>query len=177
MGLILLGAVIGSLFTLIIFAIMGTHLSKKYDNETDLKDTISDIELMGSVKYRFSKVTEITERQLELVSRTERPSASAAHSRHKNSIVGELKSLEQEKIEIFRSILKDGIDPKLQIVIDGKPSTMKMSEAVELFDSNNGGGSSNQHVPQTESSTLRNNGLRLVQTQENQDESGTTEVP
>lgn len=174
--LFVFGMITGASLILLILGIVGSHLSKRYDNETDLKDTIKDIELMGSVKYRFTRVTEITDRQLELVTRAERPSASAAHSRHKNSIIGELKALEQEKIEIFRSILADGIDPKLSIVIDGKPSTMKMSEAVALYDTNAGNAPS---APQskTETNTPRNNGLKLVHNQESNDESGSSEVP
>src|SRR6185369_8368026 len=86
-----------------------------------IKDAIKDIELVGSIKYRFAQVTEITSRQMDLISSVDRPSASAAHSRHKNSIAGELKALEQQKIDIFKSILADGVDPQLSIVVDGQP--------------------------------------------------------
>lgn len=151
-----LGMVAGALVLLAALLSYSGELSKKED--VALKKTLKDIELMGSVKYRFSKVNEITEQQLALISRAERPSASAAHSRSKNDIVGQIKALEEEKISIFRSILKDGIDPKLQMIVDGKPQTILMSEAVAAHD-----GTIPYPDSKTEPKTARNNGLRLIQ--------------
>ena len=141
-----------------------------------VRDAIKDIELIGSVKYRFTKVTEITERQMDLIASTERPSANASHSRHKNSILGELKALEQEKIDIFKSILSDGIDPQLSVSVDGQPQNMRMSEAVALFE---GGDTSNPHIPQqkTESKSPRTNGLKLIHSRENSNEPSSPTVP
>jgi hypothetical protein len=127
-----LGMLAGALILLLAGLVYGGEISKKED--AALKKSLKDIELMGSVKYRFTKVNEITEQQLNLISRAERPSASAAHSRSKNDIIGQIKALEEEKMVLFRSILKDGIDPKLQMIVDGKPQTILMSEAVAAHD-------------------------------------------
>lgn len=114
-----------------------------------------DVDLLVSVRARFLEVQKITDQQMSLLSGAERPSASALHSKHQNSIIGELKKLEEEKIAIFRSILQDGLDPNLSMIVDGKPSTMKMSEAVSLYESNQ------KQVVKTETNIPRSN-LRLV---------------
>jgi len=148
MALILM-FLLGMCFMYVCVGIYGGYLvTKEKDGKKAVRDAIKDIELIGSIKYRFTKVSEITDRQMQLISSTERPSASAAHSRHKNSIVGELKALEQEKIEIFKSILADGVDPQLSIVIDGQQQNIKMSEAVAIFE---GGGHS--QIPPTKPAT------------------------
>ncbi len=165
------GMVAGVFLTILCMTLYGDHLAKKEGDS--FKKTLKDIELMGSVKYRFTKVNEITEQQLNLIGRAERPSASAAHSRSKNDIVGQIKALEEEKISIFRSILKDGIDPKLQIIVDGKPQTIKMSEAVAMHD-----GTQAYPESKTEPMKPRNNGLRLIQSSEDSNaKSNHPEVP
>lgn len=171
---LIVGFILGICFTLVVMGILGAHLENKdrTDNKA-VRDAIKDVELIGSIKYRFAKVTEITERQMQLISNTERPSASAAHSRHKNSIMGELKALEQEKIEIFKSILSDGVDPQLSIVVDGQPQNMKMSEAVALFE----GGTVASDPPRKTEPKSPKNGLRLVHNKENKNESGSPTVP
>lgn len=129
----LLGIVFGFIATITAAYLTFKHLDKQQSEVDKVK---KDIKLIASIKKRFSTVSEITNQQMELLSRTERPSASALHSKHQNGIIGEIKRLEEEKISIFRSILKDGLDPNLSIIIDGKVTTMKMSEAVSLYESN-----------------------------------------
>jgi hypothetical protein len=165
-----IGFCLGIGCTLVAGMIWGSHITKDEKQSTD--KLIKNIELMGSVKYRFTRVNEITEQQLNLIGRAERPSASAAHSRSKNDIVGQIKALEEEKIEIFRSILKDGLDPKLQIMIEGKPQIIKMSEAVAMHD-----GTMEYPQPETDPIKPRNNGLKLVHNIEEVHESSNPEVP
>lgn len=140
--------------SLIVYANFQVKKSEKIEDK-EINKMKKDIDLVLSVKERFNEVTKITEQQMALLSGAERPSASALHSKHQNSIVGELKKLEEKKVAIFRSILVDGLDPKLNIMVDGKPTTMKMSEAVSLYDSH-------QKLPlKTETNTSRGN-LRLI---------------
>lgn len=165
----LIGFMCGAISTVLAGLAWGSSLSKK--DEKKLKESASKLELMGSVKYRFTQVNEITERQLSIVSQAERPSASAAHSRYKNDMAGLLKSLEEEKMNIFRSILKDGIDPNLTIMIDGESKKIRMSEAVAQHD-----GTSATPV-KTEPSKPKNNGLRLITPDEDSNASEDREVP
>ncbi len=131
-GSFLFGVAVG-VMGLYVFALYKLNsYSRRSDKVID--ELRKDVDLALSVKQRFSRVSEITNEQMDLLASAERPSASAAHSKHQNGIVGKLKKLEEEKIAIFRSILKDGLDPKLSVVIAGKPTTMKMSEAVSLYD-------------------------------------------
>ncbi len=165
-----LGIVAGAAVTTLAGLIYGTSLAKQED--VKVKEAMKNVELLGSVKYRFTKVNEITEAQLNLINQAERPSASASHSKHKNDIVGQIKALEEEKIEIFRSILKDGVDPKLSIMTDGKMQSIRMSEAVAMHD-----GTQTYPVSNTEPSKPHKNGLRLVTTSEDVNESSNPEVP
>lgn len=164
------GFVLGVVVASIVWMIVLSDLEQR--KKIDSKKLYRDIELIGSVKYRFTKVNEITEKQLELVSRTDRPSASAAHSRNKNNIVSEIKALEEEKMDIFRSILNDGIDPNLQMIIDGQPQTIKMSEAVAMHENNYATSSI-----KTESKKPRKNPLKLVANREDNNEFEDPKVP
>lgn len=162
--------VITLLITAIIFG-----LRQQKEDDRDLKKIMKEVELMGSVKYRFAKANEITEQQLDLVSQAERPSASASHSRHKNDIIRRLKQLEEEKIDLFRSILKDGVDPVLSIVIDGVPTTMKMSEAVDIHDNNQ----DRPMIPEKKTDTItpKNRALKLVTEERSNNEPSDPAIP
>lgn len=133
MILFLVGFVSGVVSTLLYASYKVAQYNKKDDKL--IEGIKKDLDLAVSVKKRFARVTQITSEQMELLANAERPSASATHSKYQNSIVSELKKLEKEKMDIFRSILKDGVDPKLSVIADGKPTVMKMSEAVSLYDS------------------------------------------
>lgn len=160
--------------TLLAAAIL-VGLKQQKSDDKDLKKILKDVELMGSVKYRFAKANEITEAQLDLVSQAERPSASAAHSRHKNDIIRRLKQLEEEKIDLFRSILKDGVDPVLSVMIDGVQQTIKMSEAVMMHENNHEGPA--PVVEKTETITPKNRTLKLVTETRSDNEPGDPAVP
>lgn len=172
-----IGFLMGLVVSFIVTIYLTTRALNKQDQEDreDIHELMEKMELIGSVKYRYKKIEEITDKQLDLVSRVDRPSASAAHSRYKNDIVGQLKALEDEKVDIMRSIVDDGIDPNITISIDGEPQSMKMSEAINMHDINNK--KPFTPPPKTESIKTRNNGLRLIHNSEdNNVKSGDPEI-
>lgn len=166
------GLLFGLIIARSIVVVLDQFLINKKSPKIDTDKMIKNIELLGSIKYRVTQISNITDRQIELASRTERPSASAAHSRYKNDIVGELKSLEEDKITIYRSILKDGIDPELQMIMGGELKTLKMSEVIAIHD----GKTDNLKTDPIKS---RNNGLHLVTKNEAQNDVTTSnpEIP
>lgn len=108
-------------------------LSIQRELQKIMKEELQKAELMGSVNYRFKQINEMTKRQMDLVSQMEAPSKSAAHSRNKSALSGELKQLEEQKLEIFQSFLNDNIDPVITVLnSDGEPSSMKVSEFMGL---------------------------------------------
>ena len=104
--------------------------------EKAIENTVNNItashkqaELLGSVKERFKRFQAIAEEQHNLIGQVDRPSASAAHSKHKNKIVGELKALEEKKREILKTILDDGVDVHISMMgSDGQLTKILISE-------------------------------------------------
>jgi hypothetical protein len=82
-----------------------------------------------TVKPRLKKAAEISNQQLDLLAQTQAPSMNALHSKFKNELVGQIKSLENEKRDLLRSILKEGFDPNLTIgTPDGGKEVLRLSE-------------------------------------------------
>jgi hypothetical protein len=82
-----------------------------------------------SLEQRMKRVKDIADEQLELHSRIDGPQKNALHGKHKNSLLSQLKALDEEKTSILQSILSDGHDPRLK-TIDGNGviTEMKLSE-------------------------------------------------
>lgn len=96
-------------------------IMKKINNDTSLSD-------------RVSKVKDLTTQQLELRSKAEGPQKNSLHGKHKNTIYAEIKEMEEEKNNILRSILGDGMDPSVAVVDEyGEAKTMKLSEYMEYM--------------------------------------------
>lgn len=132
-----LGLIVGAAFiTMLSFLLSPSIAAPTAAQQSKINKAFKEIELIGSIKYRIEKVNELTKIQLGLLSQMDRPNASAAHSRYKNDIARQMKQIEEEKMSVFRSIIKDGFDPNLSIQIDGKPQSLKMSEVVSMYDGN-----------------------------------------
>ncbi len=142
----------------------------------DMNKLIDDIEKVGSIKYRFKQAQDIADVQLELLARVSRPNASASHSRYKNDIVGQLKDLERQKMDIFRSILADGVDPNLIMILNGEQTTVKMSEAVAMYDAENGEYKRPASPPKTDPINPRN-GLKLIVDNGDKNDTSDPKVP
>ena len=83
-----------------------------------------------AARPRLKKAAQISERQLELYSASQQPSKNALHSKYKNDIIQEISTLEKEKREILRSIIREGLDPEVTLTDDGngKKEIIKLSE-------------------------------------------------
>ena len=110
----LLGALLGTVFVLAYGAYHLMNL-KKLSKELEAKAKITR-EKIRSIKERLVRVQEITRLQLDLVGAIDQPSKNALHSRYKNGLNEEIKLLEEEKLEILKSILRDGFDPVITVV-------------------------------------------------------------
>lgn len=123
----------------------------------------------GAVQPKIERINEISKEQIGYMGALDRPNASAAHSRHKNSIISLIKKLEEEKISIFQSILDSGSDPVLTITLEGKLQSLKTSEILAILQ--NGGVSKSDKTPEekTDSNSPRGAKLRLITSEENKD--------
>jgi hypothetical protein len=104
-----------------------------------VEDTFTQLkgEKIKEASDKFDRINEITKTQLDLFASTQLPSSSPSHSKYKNGIVGELKKLEEEKLEIMKSLLDEGIDPEVGVLDeDGNLKSSKMSEIVKKYTDN-----------------------------------------
>jgi len=68
-----------------------------------------------SVQKRLLEAAEITKMQNEIASASSMPSSNALHSRHKNMMAARFKQLEEQKIAVLQSIVKEGYDPMVTV--------------------------------------------------------------
>ena len=81
-----------------------------------LEKTKSLKPLDPSVKARLEESFDITERQLSILGSLDMPQSGPLHGKHKNLLMHELKTLETRKMELLKSIIEDGYNPKLVII-------------------------------------------------------------
>lgn len=114
------GVVCGIMMFIVGLATYGAHITKKNKALQAAKDSVSE---------RLKKVRELTKLQFDLHSKTDGPQKNSLDGKYKNSLIREIKSLEEEKIEIMQSIIKDGFDPEVTTVSsDGSFKNLKLSE-------------------------------------------------
>lgn len=95
----------------------------------EIKRLTERVKKNDSIDERLKKVKAITAEQVELQSHASGPQKNALHGKHKNGVIGRIKQLEEEKAEILRSILRDGLDPELTTIDEsGVVQKMKLSE-------------------------------------------------
>lgn len=82
-----------------------------------------------SLETRMRRVKDITDEQVDLARRADGPQKNSLDGKYKNSLMRQIKALDEEKNEVLNSILADGHDPELT-TIDGSGvvSKMKLSE-------------------------------------------------
>lgn len=82
-----------------------------------------------SLEERMKRVKAIADEQIDLYGRIDGPQKNALHGKHKNSLLSQLKALDEEKTSILQSILSDGHDPRLKTIDgNGVVTEMKLSE-------------------------------------------------
>lgn len=98
---------------------------------------------------KFDEIDKLTKEQMDLFGAHDVPSASASHSKHKNSIAKRIKELEEQKHVIMRELLQEGIDPVITILDaqSGEPKKVRMSEALDIAAEKNGTPKTDPTIP------------------------------
>lgn len=116
----LVGMICGLILAVGIVLYLGKRVLQKKTQEVSSKLSISD---------RMKRVKEISTEQLELAMRADGPQKNSLDGKYKNSMIGRLKALEEEKNDLLRSIIADGHDPELTTMNEsGVVEKMKLSE-------------------------------------------------
>jgi hypothetical protein len=71
-----------------------------------------------SITDRLIKASDLAQAQMALRAQMEMPSKNALHSKYKNGLISELQDMEQQKLDLLRTVLAEGFDPTIA-VIDG----------------------------------------------------------
>lgn len=73
----------------------------------------------SSIKERLAQASKLAHAQADLRAQAEMPSKNSTHSRHKNGLISEIQLMEQQKLDILRTILAEGFNPVITVVHDG----------------------------------------------------------
>lgn len=126
-----------------VFALYGSYQvdqlkKRREDLYRQVKEKAAEMEAKTlSIKERLQKASEIASAQADLRAQAELPSKNATHSRHKNGIISEISNLEQQKIDILKTILAEGYDPAITVVHDGgTKQEVALSEYVAMAQQN-----------------------------------------
>lgn len=176
---LLLGALIGAYlmqhYLIKVFNSKAKEINVELEKAKDaLIKQAGNLELIGSIKYRAKKAVEIFQLQQDLLGSLDQPSKNATYSRNKNTILSQIKELEEQKMDIYRSILADGVDSDMTVMTStGEKKTMKLSEVIKLHDS----GTQVPPPPQTDSQSTSAKVIKLVTNKKEEDESDETPKP
>jgi len=85
-----------------------------------------------SVLERLKRAQKIESEQLEMAYANEGPQRGILDGRSRNQISGQIKKLSEEKLELLQSILREGHDPSITVMNEGKRENMKLSEYMKL---------------------------------------------
>lgn len=134
-ALFLLGFCMG---VLTVFAYGLKSLKKKEQKSKDSLKKMID-EIMGDtskkqkgikeMQDRVNKAFDITAQQLDMLAAADGPQSNAIHGKDKNKVIAEVKRLEEEKMNLLKSVLADGYDPKLVTMNEeGEKESIKLSD-------------------------------------------------
>lgn len=143
---------------------------KRYSKE-ELSKIIKNAQTVGSCNYRFTVIEDIAKQQQEILTQIEGPLKGTSHAKYKQEMISQVNAMEAEKVEIFRTILADGVDPVLLTVDpDGIQDQAKMSEIVRRFDLDHPNLSLKpQKTDSNKSCKNESNVIQLFKSKENQD--------
>lgn len=99
----------------------------------EIKHFITETEKkLISVRDKMSRAQEITEEQLDIMYSMEGPQKGVLDGKNRKSLQLKLKTLEQEKMEILESVVKDGHNPTITILNEfSERESLKLSEFLE----------------------------------------------
>jgi hypothetical protein len=100
------------------------HYNKaKKSKEVSMADAMKKLAEMGqkdrSIKDRLTQAGKLAALQLDLRAQVDMPSKNALHSKYKNGIAAEIADIEQQKLDILRTVLAEGVDMMITVVHDG----------------------------------------------------------
>jgi hypothetical protein len=90
----------------------------------------------GGIKPMIDRVNAISKEQTVYLASLDNPNANSLHAKHKNTIISIIKSLEEEKYAIFKSILQEGQDPRISVILEGKQQVLSISELLKIITPN-----------------------------------------
>jgi hypothetical protein len=133
----LLGIPVGLLIAILYYKLYLIKLEiilKKFMEDTynQQQETLQYGITLGKVNEKIAIVSELNQKQNDLLIKLHEPNRNAAHSRWKNSIHKDIIAIEEEKIKILEDILKDGKDYQM-IMIDetGQQIKTTISETLQ----------------------------------------------
>jgi hypothetical protein len=116
-------------FILISIYLVNKEIKRNEAKVKKLTDLISQTKSLMIAREKLKKVREISVKQMELKGQIEMPQKNSLDGKYKNQLSEEIRVLEEEKINILNSILKDNIDPEILVLDEfGNTKTMKLSE-------------------------------------------------
>ena len=96
----------------------------------DLRSSAED-----RIKGMIELASELADQQLSMWRQLDGPSKGASHGKWKSGVIKQINALEEDKINIFRDILKEGYDLTISMVEEGgEIKKMKMSEVIGMHD-------------------------------------------
>lgn len=114
------------------------HKSKKTRKRLDQlidvikKHAASMVDMPDSVLDRLKQAQKIEADQLNMVYAAEGPQRGILDGRNRQGLSHEIKKLSEEKKELLASIIREGHDPSITVLNDGKKESMKLSEYMKL---------------------------------------------
>jgi hypothetical protein len=117
----LIGFLIGG-GTFMSYGLYQVEKSKKAKKKLleDLQAKTQEMEQKTSaIKERLVRASRIAQTQMELRAQAEMPSKNGLHSQYKNGLASEINELEREKLAILRTILSDGFNPMITVILEG----------------------------------------------------------
>jgi hypothetical protein len=134
----------GSLFTFYGF-LQARKLEKAKESLiAQLKDKAKELdEKRNSIADRLKKASELAQQQLALKAQMEAPSQNGLHSRYKNGLAGEIYDMEEEKLQLLRTVLAEGFDPMITIINESGtreevPLSAYVNQASGMLNENHG---------------------------------------
>jgi hypothetical protein len=103
-------------------------------NQLPNPGTLDDLQY-AAIEPRMARIKEIAKLQMDLQAAHDGPQRNAMDGRYKNGLMGELKQLEEEKVNILNSIVNDGFDPPVNVLKeDGTTQVTKLSAFLAGYD-------------------------------------------
>jgi len=137
-GIMYLSGFISGLIAMsgVVLYIGNKHLKSKKKESGDLANELKKLTKQlgaedptyAAIETRMLRIKEIAQLQMELQGAADGPQRNAMDGKYKNSLMRTLKELEEEKITILNSIVKDGHDPSVNVLkADGTTEITKLS--------------------------------------------------